>query len=90
MDAKTTDFDAKRTNVVATFIFMIYLMYWIYLMSCIYVIYLMCWKYLIDLITHSRNRNRSRNRNSNNRNNSGDSNNKGARALRTRAPLLLQ
>ena len=27
--AKATDFDAKTTNVVATFIFMIYLMYWI-------------------------------------------------------------
>ena len=27
-DPKTNDFDAKTTNVVATFIFMIYLMYW--------------------------------------------------------------
>ena len=57
---------------------MIYLMYWIYLMSFIYVIHLMCWNYLIDLIdlmdliTHNRNRN--------NRNNSGDGNDKGARA----------
>ena len=42
---------------------MIYLMYWIYLMSFIYVIHLMCWNYLIHLITH--NSNRSRNRNSN-------------------------
>ena len=60
-----------------TCIFMIYLMYWIYLTSFIYVIHLMCWNYLIDLITHSRNRN-----------NSGDGDNKGARALRARVPLM--
>ena len=53
-------------------------------MNFIYVIHLMCWNYLIDLITHNRNRN------SKNRSNSGDGNNKGARALRARAPLLLQ
>ena len=66
------------------FIFMIYLMYWIYLMSFIYVIHLMCWNYLIDLIdlmdliTHNRNRN--------SRNNSRDWNNKGG-ARFARAPL---
>ena len=38
------------------FIFKIYVMYWIYLMSFIYVIHLMCWNYLIDLITRNRNR----------------------------------
>ena len=37
-------------------IFMIYLMHWIYLMSCIYVIHLMCWNYMIDLITRDKNR----------------------------------
>ena len=42
-------------------------MYWIYLMSFIYVIHLMCWNYLIDLIdlmdliTHNRNRNNRNN-----------------------------
>ena len=84
-EPKTVDVDPKTTNVVAAFIFMIYLMYWIYLMSFIYVIHLMCWNYLIaliDLITHSRNRN--------NRNNSIHCNNKGARALLARAPLFLQ
>ena len=53
-------------------------------MNFIYVIHLMCWNYLIDLITDNRNRN------SKNRSNSGDGNNKGARALRARPPLLLQ
>ena len=51
-------------------------------MNFIYVIHLMCWNYLIaliDMIAHSRNRNSS-----------GDGDNKGARALRARAPLLLQ
>ena len=51
-------------------------------MNFIYVIHLMCWNYLIDLITHYRNRN------SKNRSNSIHCNNKGARALRARAPLL--
>ena len=37
------------------FIFMIYLMYWIYLMSFIYVIHPMCWNYLVDLITQQKN-----------------------------------
>ena len=55
-------------------------------MNFIYVIHLLYWNQLTDLIIHSRT-NRS---NRNNRNNSGDGNNKGARALRARAPLLLQ
>ena len=45
------------------FIFMIYLMYWIYLMSFIYVIHPMCWNYLVNLITHNRNRNNRSNSN---------------------------
>ena len=74
----------KSPKVARVFILMIYLMYWIYLMSFIYVIHLMCWNYLIDLITDNRNRN------SKNRSNRGDGNNKGGRALRARPPLLLQ
>ena len=50
----------KSPKVARVFILMIYLMYWIYLMSFIYVIHLMCWNYLIDLITHSRNSNSKR------------------------------
>ena len=60
---------------------MIYLMYWIYLMSFIYVIHLMCWNYLIGLITHNRNRS------SNNRNNSRDWDDKGGRALKREPPF---
>ena len=40
----------KSPKVARVFILMIYLMYWIYLMSFIYIIHLMCWNYLIDLI----------------------------------------
>ena len=36
---------------------MIYLMYWVYLMSVIYVIYPLWWNKLVDLITHHRNTN---------------------------------
>ena len=53
-------------------------------MNFIHVIHLMCRNYLIDLITHSRHRNR----NSNNRNNSIHCNDKGAHARSARAPLL--
>ena len=70
----------KSPKVARVFILMIYLMYWIYLLSFIYVIHVMCWNYLIDLmglmdlITHNRNRN-----------NSIHCNNKGARARSARA-----
>ena len=50
-------------------------------MNFIYVIRLLYWNQLTDLIIHSRSNKR-------NRNNSIHCNNKGARALRARAPLL--
>ena len=50
----------RSPKVAHVFILMIYLMYWIYLMSFIYVINLMCWNYLIDLIPQNIN-NRNKN-----------------------------
>ena len=58
-------------------------------MNFIYVIHLLYWKHLTDLIIHSTDLVKILVK-QNNTNNSGDGNNKGARTLRARAPLLLQ